>query len=127
MRDGTLTRLELQPLTLEDARELLPESADPAPLYTESGGNPFYLEQLARSPGSSGEAGSRLLAGVEVPAAVAAALAEEIAELGDDARLVLQGAAVAGDPFEPELVAVAAALTEAAALTRSTTCWPATS
>ena len=116
-REGTLTRLELGPLAPEEARELLPEAADPASLYAESGGNPFYLEQLARWPGAGNEVGSRLLAGDEVPASVAAALAEEIAELGDEARLVLRGAAVAGDPFEPELAAVAAAVTEEAALT----------
>ena len=52
------------------------------------------------------------LAGVEVPPAVAAALTEELELLASDARLVLRGAAVAGDPFEPELVAAAAAVAE---------------
>ena len=45
------------------------------------------------------------LAGVEVPAAVASALTEELALLGEPARRLLDGAAVAGDPFEPELAA----------------------
>ena len=36
--------------------------------------------------------------------------------LSDDARRVLEGAAVAGDPFEPELAAAAAATTEASAI-----------
>ena len=56
------------------------------------------------------------MAGLDVPAAVAGALAEEFALLSDEARLVLQGAAVAGDPFEPELAAAAAATSEALAL-----------
>ena len=51
-----------------------------------------------------------------MPPAVAAALAEELALLSDGARLVLEGAAVAGDPFEPELAAAAAATSEASAL-----------
>ena len=44
-----------------------------------------------------------------MPPAVAAALSEELALLSDGARLALDGAAVAGDPFEPELMAAAAA------------------
>jgi hypothetical protein len=54
--------------------------------------------------------------GLEVPPAVAASLSEELALLSDGGRLVLQGAAVAGDPFEPELSAVAAATSEAEAM-----------
>ena len=51
-----------------------------------------------------------------MPPAVAVALAEELALLSDPARLVLEGGAVAGDPFEPELAAAAAAMPEASAL-----------
>ncbi len=47
---------------------------------------------------------------IEVPPAVAAALSEELALLSAETRLVLEGAAVAGDPFEPELAAAAAAI-----------------
>ena len=53
-REGTLTRLELCALTRSEAGELLGESVEGSlatVLYEESGGNPFYLEQLARSPG----------------------------------------------------------------------------
>ena len=57
--------------------------------------------------GTRGEAGS---ADVDVPAAVVVALAEETGLLSDGARLVLQGAAVAGDPFEPDLAAPRAAV-----------------
>jgi predicted ATPase len=67
------------------------------------------LERKAASP-------ELPLPGVDVPAAVRTALAEEIALLSDGARLVLQGAAVAGDPFEPELAAAAAATPEASVL-----------
>src|SRR5262249_14099852 len=43
-------------------------------------------------------------------------LSEELTLLSEDARLVLNGAAIAGDPFELELAAAAAATSEAEAL-----------
>lgn len=110
-RAGLLTQLELSELTRAEAHELLRPTEDAwlTDLYEESGGNPFYLQQLARAGQSSGRTGGDLaLDGVDVPTAVAAALAEELALLSDDARLGLDGAAVAGDPFEPELAAAAA-------------------
>ena len=51
-----------------------------------------------------------------MPAGVAALLAEELAELSATARLVVWGAAVSGDAFDPELAAAAAATTESEAL-----------
>jgi len=51
-RDGRLARVEVSALTRSEARELLGGAVDGAAadaLYKESGGNPFYLEQLARS------------------------------------------------------------------------------
>jgi DNA-binding NarL/FixJ family response regulator len=91
--------------------------ADAAVLYEESGGNPFYLEQLARSLDRAGgdAPAAEILLG-EVPSGVAASLGEELALLSADGRLVLEGAAVAGDPFEPELAAAAAATSEATAM-----------
>jgi DNA-binding CsgD family transcriptional regulator len=121
-RASALTRIELTALSPDQARELLGEkvgATDAAVLYEESGGNPFYLEQLARSLGRAGRrarASGISLTGVDVPPAVAAALGEELARLSDGARLVFEGAAVAGDPFEPELAAAAAATSEAAAM-----------
>jgi DNA-binding NarL/FixJ family response regulator len=118
-RAGTITRIELGALSPEDARELIGEEADVTGLYEESGGNPFYLEQLARSggrPDSPASAHEPLLAAVDVPPAVAAALAEEFALLTKPARLTLEGAAVAGDPFDPELAAAAAGTADAAAI-----------
>ena len=89
-------------------------------LYEESGGNPFYLEQLARPRNGSQAAvsatGDVQLGGVAVPSAVIAALAEELALLSDDVRRVLEGAAVAGDPFDPELTAATAGVSEDRAL-----------
>ena len=122
-RLGTLQRLSLGPLTREQARAVVGDVVDDAvtgELYDESGGNPFYLEQLVRSlhrvAGAESAAAPSSLRGLDVPAAVAAALAEEFALVSDEARLVLQGAAVAGDPFQPELAAAAANTSEAQAL-----------
>src|ERR671930_1484708 len=121
-RATTLTRIELGPLTQAEARDLLGEAgegAEAAGFYEESGGNPFYLEQLARSlegTGADATATAAMSAAIGVPSTVAAALTEELALLSDGTRLVLEGAAVAGDPFEPELAAAAAATSEAAAM-----------
>jgi ATP/maltotriose-dependent transcriptional regulator MalT len=121
-RSAALTRMDLGALTLDEARQLLGERFDPARaalLYQDSGGNPFYLEQLARSPARAAQftSGPEIsLTGLDVPAAVAASLLEELTLLSDVGRLLLDGAAVAGDPFEPELAAEAAARSEAAAM-----------
>jgi ATP/maltotriose-dependent transcriptional regulator MalT len=120
-RAGTLLRVDVGALTRGEARELLGEAVDGATataLYEESGGNAFYLEQLARSLALEHTAGVPELSSgdLDVPPAVTAALAEELAVLSDDARGVLEGAAVAGDPFEPELAAAAAAASEASVL-----------
>ena len=121
-RGAAVTRVDLGALTLDEARQLLGERFDVARaalLYQESGGNPFYLEQLARPPARASQFTSApeiSVTGLDVPAAVAASLAEELTLLSDVGRLVLEGAAVAGDPFEPELAAAAAATSEAAGM-----------
>jgi ATP/maltotriose-dependent transcriptional regulator MalT len=120
-RSAVVTRVDLGALNLDEARQLLGERFDVARavlLYQESGGNPFYLEQLARSPARSPRftSAAEISTGLDVPAAVAASLAEELTLLSGAGRLVLDGAAVAGDPFEPELAAAAAATTEAAGM-----------
>ena len=120
--ETALTRVELSALTFAEARDFLGEALEPteaAALYEESGGNPFYLQQLARAlerAAGAATAATGLSLAIEVPSAVAAALAEELALLSEPARLALEGAAVAGDPFEPELAASAAAMSEASAM-----------
>jgi predicted ATPase len=104
-RSEAVTRVELGALTVDEARQLLGERFDVARtalLYRESGGNPFYLEQLARWHARAPQFTSApeiSLTGLDVPAAVVASLAEELTLLSDAGRLVLEGAAVAGDPF----------------------------
>ena len=120
-REGMLARVEVAALSRAEARELLGDAADEAAavLYDESGGNPFYLEQLARSLDRQTKplpARTEFFSEIEVPGSVAAVLAEELSLLSERARIVLGGAAVAGDPFEPELAAAAADVPDAAAL-----------
>jgi DNA-binding CsgD family transcriptional regulator len=126
-RDRSLTPMSLGPLTADEAAELLGRDRLDAPasaLYAEAGGNPFYLEQLGRStPGATATATAAApldrhvkLAGVQVPPLVAAALIEELALLSPGSRRVLEGASVAGDPFEPELAATAADVGEQQAM-----------
>ncbi len=109
--------LELAPLSRADASKLLPAALGPAArarLYRDSGGNPFYLEALAGA-GAAGGAGAQATGAGDVPRAVRAALASEIARLDPVARALVQGAAVAGDPFDLANGAAAAELSDAQA------------
>jgi DNA-binding NarL/FixJ family response regulator len=116
---SAVTRIALEPLSEAQAGELLAgvEPASVAAMYRQGGGNPFYLEQLAR--GLSGEMNGRgvgALAEGVVPDAVAASLADELAALSATARRLLDAAAVAGEPFEPDLAAAIGELVRADAL-----------
>ena len=122
-RAGAVERLELGPLTAAEAQELvggIVVDGESRRFYEETGGNPFYLEQLARTAGRSAGGPGRhprvSLEGVDVPPVVAAALNEELALLSPPARVVLEGASVAGDTFDPELAAATADVPEDEAL-----------
>jgi DNA-binding CsgD family transcriptional regulator len=124
LREDRVVPVALAPLTAEEAAQLVGDAA--SAVYEQSGGNPFYLEQLARSS-AAGDARPTVRSGAApppggaaaadfVPPAVAAALAAELAALSPEACLVLDAAAVAGDPFEPRLAAAVADVSDAAAL-----------
>jgi DNA-binding CsgD family transcriptional regulator len=122
-RRGGAARLELAPLTHAEGEALLGSAHDAATradLYRQSGGNPFYLEELARAAtrGRRQAAGRAMpaLGDIVLPAGVATAIAGELADLSENARRVLDAAAIAGDSFEPELLAVIAASSTSAAL-----------
>ena len=118
VRHGAAQVLELGELSRDDAEALLPPALGPAArtrVYRESGGNPFFLEALAGATGAPRGAGGVAAAG-GVPRSVLAALAGEIGRLQPPARALVQGAAVAGDPFELGHAAAAAALGDDAAL-----------
>jgi ATP/maltotriose-dependent transcriptional regulator MalT len=111
LRAERADHLELGPLSRREAEELVGAAADS--LYSASGGNPFYLEQLARSPGTG--PGTSAAPG-QIPQAVAAALNAELGALTPDAATLLDAASVAGDPFELGLAMAIAELTEDTAL-----------
>ena len=119
---SVVRRIGLAQLNEAQASLLLGEldARSAAAIYRHGGGNPFYLEQLARagedatlvaSPngGAADEVG--------VPAAVIASLADELTSLSATERVFLEAAAVAGDPFEPDLAATIAELSAAEGLT----------
>ncbi|MDA0160159.1 AAA family ATPase [Solirubrobacter ginsenosidimutans] len=116
-RQDELVRISLGGLSREAAGELLGTANGVEQLYDETGGNPFYLQQLARSQGASGGAARQPgLEAIGVPAAVIASLAEEFGVLSPETQRVLRGAAVSGDPFELDLACAAAGIDADAAL-----------
>ncbi len=90
------------PLAQEDALTLLPSDLDASlreRMAREAGGNPLFLRELGRL-------GTE--AATELPNTVLAAVRQEVADLPESAAALLQGAAVSGDPFDPELAALVA-------------------
>jgi len=83
-------------------------------LMAESGGNPFYLEQLVRPRKGDVVHSDLELSGV--PPAVAGSIAGELDGLSEQERALGQAAAVVGDSFEPHLAAMAAGVSEDDAL-----------
>ncbi len=113
LRGERVVQLTPGPLSRREAIELV--GRDAAAIYSESGGNPFFLEQLARAGAGAG-VGAGTIGDGEVPRVVAAALESELAALTPEARRLLDAAAVAGDPFELGLAAEVAELSEEAGL-----------
>ena len=101
--------LDLGPLAREAAEPLLAGLVDPNErerMFTQSGGNPLLLEELARAG-----------PGAEAPGGIVAAIGAERAALPTPARMLLDGAAIAGDPFDLDLAAAAGGLDADQALT----------
>lgn len=122
VRERTLRLVRLGPLSRGETARLLdgvvlPPAMDA--LYVESGGNPFYLEQLARASSRADlvlPAGSRPTpSDARVPAAVQTAIEQELSRLSLPARRLAHAAAVASDPFEVDLAREIADLDEPAA------------
>jgi DNA-binding CsgD family transcriptional regulator len=120
-RHGVSRRIELAPLSAAEAEALMDPAIDSdlrQALYEESGGNPFYLEQLvaAARHGAPLARPEGETVGVGVPASVRAAIQDELRALSALARALLQGAAVLGEPFEPDLAADTAGIEAGEAL-----------
>jgi DNA-binding CsgD family transcriptional regulator len=121
-RLGFATRLDLGPLTASEAQALIDPELDSttrAALYRESGGNPFYLEQLVRARPrelSSTAAPEQPAESWELPLAVVAAINDELGRIEGDRRIVLDAAAIVGESFEARLAAAIAERSVAATL-----------
>jgi ATP/maltotriose-dependent transcriptional regulator MalT len=121
-REGSLTQVELGVLGESDAEELLGDidASSRAAIYRESGGNPFYLEELARAHRGGSRASGRRTDDVGqpgVPVGVRLVIEqEELARLSEHARSVLRAASVVGDPFDPAIVAAVTEVSESEAL-----------
>ncbi|HEY7486073.1 MAG TPA: AAA family ATPase [Streptosporangiaceae bacterium] len=111
-------RISVRPLSRTEVEEFLGpkvSQVNAGRLYEASGGNPFYLEALARMD----EHPVPIQAGTEegeLPHAVQAALRVELDGLSPGAQQVARAAAVAADEFEPGLAALAAEVPETVAL-----------
>ena len=112
-RHGVVTWVELQPLSRAESDKLLKGVGDRTLrklIFRESGGNPLYLEQLAAAGTRHARPAPEDPSGTPVPPALAAAIRAEAQALSAPARTLLEGAAVAGDPFDQALAAEAAGL-----------------
>nr|AMX23313.1 transcriptional regulatory protein LuxR [Actinoallomurus sp. ID145698] len=115
----TAVRIPVGPLTEAEVGKLLGSGvsrSQRAALYRASGGNPFYLDALARAGDVRAGGADDSLEFDELPPAVRSALALELTGLSPEALLVAQGAAVAADEFDPALAAMTAEVSEEAAL-----------
>jgi len=121
-REGSLTQIELAALGESEAEELVGDVDPPsrAAIYRESGGNPFYLEELARAHRARPRppiGQTNTLDERGVPAGVRVVIEqEELARLSARARSVLRAASVVGDPFDPAIAAAVAEVDESDAL-----------
>src|SRR4051812_49755331 len=109
-RDGSVIERPLGALSFADAEALLGNDI-PGPvrgeIYEAGGGNPFFLQQLARQH-HAGRSVAAEPAGAGVPRAVARSLEQEVAALSEQGRRLAQGAAGAGGPRRPRPAAAGA-------------------
>jgi DNA-binding SARP family transcriptional activator/tetratricopeptide (TPR) repeat protein len=120
--EGRVARVQLGPLSPAEGAELCGARTDHWRFrrqYEASGGNPFYLEALTRSAGNESPPAvpaDSVPVADDLPQSVRAVLLEELGGLSATARVCTQAAAVLGDSFEAEMVAVVARTGEAQAL-----------
>lgn len=112
--EGTVTYVELPALAIEDTARLIDvPAADAERLHRLTGGNPFYLLELARSGPETTTAAAE---GTSVPPVVAQAIVQELRPRSPAAQELATAGAVAGDPFDLDVAVAASGLSEAEAL-----------
>ncbi|MEY9856174.1 DNA-binding CsgD family transcriptional regulator [Catenulispora sp. GAS73] len=101
---GPLRLAPLDPLTRDQAADLLGERPDADEIHREAAGNPQYIKVLCalRDTGSTAEAGASIFA--------------ELAGLDPEALAAARAAAVLGEPFHVALLAEVAGLDEPTAV-----------
>jgi DNA-binding CsgD family transcriptional regulator len=112
-RQGAVVELPLIGLTRAETDGLLAGDVPVAvrdALFEQSGGNPFYLQELARTAAPSAVAAG------DVPRSVALALDQEVRALPQDAQRLVRAGAVVGDPVGLDVAVAAADLAEQPAL-----------
>ncbi|HEX8647419.1 MAG TPA: AAA family ATPase [Thermoleophilaceae bacterium] len=106
---GDFDELALAPLADDAAGRMVPDAIDArgrSRVLAEARGNPLFVKELARA----------VAAGADLSPTLVGALRQEVAGLAPGSRQFAEGAAVVGDPFEPDLAAVAAGIDRADAL-----------
>ena len=109
---GTVTRIELGPLSRTEAATLIrerPGSSQIDELYQESQGNPLYLLTLGRRDGQTGPSRAGRNGG-DMSSRLESLILGEIMSLSPGEMTVASTAAVVGDPFSVELLSTVADL-----------------
>jgi DNA-binding SARP family transcriptional activator/tetratricopeptide (TPR) repeat protein len=120
--DNRMSRMGLGPLSPTDAARLFAGGMGPGrrrQLYEISGGNPFYLEALARVPSEQLATSMPLDSAAavrDIPRPVRDSLLAELQGLSDPARLTARVSAVLGDSFAATMVAAVAGSDQARTL-----------
>jgi DNA-binding NarL/FixJ family response regulator len=101
--------IDLKPLNRRAADELVGpgwSDDDRCRMFEISGGNPLFLEELAKAGGSAGPLGG-----------IVAAVSADLAALSDTARALVRAGAIVGDPFDIDIARRTANLDLDSALT----------
>lgn len=122
-RDGLMTQTELEPLNLEETAELATllkiDGESVRELYAATGGFPLFLIESSRANSLATDGAES----VGRQPRVQAVLSDRLAQLGSDARDVVQLAAVVGRDFSLELLTEASDLPSDAVVTAIDELW----
>ncbi|MFD7307235.1 ATP-binding protein [Promicromonospora sp. NPDC059942] len=124
-RSSGYRRLRLGPLGVHEVVELLraetgqdPDPAAARALHARAAGNPFFVQELARSVAGAGRLDADAAARSGIPSTVRDVVRDRLAGLDDHARHVLELAALIGREVDLNLLARAAGLDATTCLAR---------